>query len=220
MRQHGIDLPDPQFSGDNIVQRLPTRAEQNSPKCKAAQQACRQYLPNGGQPSPPTAQERQQAVAFARCMRQHGIDLPDLKITADGIDQQGATGVDRDDPRLKAAERACHQYGALPPVKSGGPQSGGAASEHAGGPTREPSPDVRRDRAGGRPLWLIVDGRSTWTSVGPTRPNVGRAGRPKQSRASSRVRRAGGPHIEGRSALPARHAEWPNVSDGARRASP
>jgi hypothetical protein len=52
MRQHGIDLPDPQFSGDNIVQRLPTRAEQNSPKFKAAQPACRQYLPNGGQPSP------------------------------------------------------------------------------------------------------------------------------------------------------------------------
>jgi hypothetical protein len=124
MRQHGIDLPDPQFSGDNIVQRLPTRTEQNSPKFKAAQPACRQYLPNGGQPSPPTAQERQQAVAFARCMRQHGIDVPDPKITADGIEYQFPERV-RDDPRLKAAERACHQYGALPPVMSGGPQSGG-----------------------------------------------------------------------------------------------
>ena len=87
MRQHGIDLPDPQFSGDNIVQRLPTRAEQNSPKFKAAQQACRQYLPNGGRPTPPTAQERQQALAFAQCMRQHGINMPDPQITASGIDQ-------------------------------------------------------------------------------------------------------------------------------------
>jgi hypothetical protein len=126
MRQHGIDLPDPQFSGDNITQRLPTRTEQNSPKFKAAQQACRQYLPDGGQPWPPTAQERQQALAFARCMRQHGINnMPDPEITASGIDQPLPRRMDADDPRLKAAERACHQYGSLGPVKSGGPQRGG-----------------------------------------------------------------------------------------------
>jgi hypothetical protein len=125
MRQHGIDLPDPKFSGDNITQRLPTRAEQNSPKFKAAQQACRQYQPDGGQPTPPTAQERQQALAFAQCMRQHGINLPDPQITAEGIDQQLPTGVARDDARLKAAEQACHQYGSLGPAKPGGPQRGG-----------------------------------------------------------------------------------------------
>jgi hypothetical protein len=125
MRQHGIDLPDPKFSRDNITQRLPTRAEQNSPKFKAAQQACRQYQPDGGQPTPPTAQERQQALAFAQCMRQHGINLPDPQITAEGIDQQLPTGVARDDARLKAAEQACHQYGSLGPAKPGGPQRGG-----------------------------------------------------------------------------------------------
>jgi hypothetical protein len=69
--------------------------------------------------------DRQAALNFARCMRQHGIDLPDPKITADGIDQPRPSRVDRDIPRLMAAERACHQYGVLPPVKSGGPQSGG-----------------------------------------------------------------------------------------------
>ena len=125
MRQHGINLPDPQFSGDNITQRLPTRAEQNSPKFKAAEQACKQYLPNGGKPTPPTAQERQQALAFAQCMRQHGINLPDPKITAEGIDQQLPTRMRPDDARLKAAEQACHQYGALSPAKPGGPQRGG-----------------------------------------------------------------------------------------------
>jgi hypothetical protein len=125
MRQHGINLPDPKFSGDNISQRLPTRAEQNSAKFKAAEQACKQYLPNGGRPTPPTAQERQQALAFARCMRQHGINMPDPQITANGIDQPLPRRMDRDDPRLTAAEQACHQYGSLSPAKPGGPQSGG-----------------------------------------------------------------------------------------------
>jgi hypothetical protein len=125
MRQHGINLPDPQLSGDNIIQRLPTRAEQNSAKFKAAEQACKQYLPNGGRPAPPSAQERQQALAFARCMRQHGIDMPDPQITANGIDQPLPLRMARDDPRLTAAEQACHQYGSLGPIKSGGPPSGG-----------------------------------------------------------------------------------------------
>jgi hypothetical protein len=125
MRQHGIDLPDPKFGENLIEQRLPTRAEQDSPKFKAAQQACQKYLPNGGQPTKPNPQEQQQMLAFARCMRQHGINMPDPKITADGIDQPLPSRMRDDDPRLRAAERACHQYGSLGPVKSGGPQRGG-----------------------------------------------------------------------------------------------
>jgi hypothetical protein len=51
-------------------------------------------------------------VAFARCLRQHGINnMPDPQITADGIDQQGPPGMHKDDPRLKAAEQACAQGG-------------------------------------------------------------------------------------------------------------
>jgi hypothetical protein len=56
----------------------------------------------------------QAALAYGRCMRQHGINLPDPEITAKGIRQQPPTDVDRDDPRLGAAEQACHQYGSLP----------------------------------------------------------------------------------------------------------
>jgi hypothetical protein len=40
-----------------------------------------------------------------------------------GIAQELPRGVDPDDPRLSAAEHACHQYGSLPP--SNGPQQGG-----------------------------------------------------------------------------------------------
>jgi hypothetical protein len=57
-------------------------------------------------------------------MRQHGINLPDPMIAAEEIIQQELPrGVGPDDPRLSAAERACHQYGSLPPIN--GPQRGG-----------------------------------------------------------------------------------------------
>jgi hypothetical protein len=130
MRQQGINLPDSQFTGDNIIQTLPDRAVRNSAKFKAAEQACKQYEPNGGQPSPPSAQERQQALAFARCMRQHGINMPDPQITADGIDQQLPRRMAADDPRLKAAEQACHQYGSLgPPKPNLGPRQKGGGGK-------------------------------------------------------------------------------------------
>jgi hypothetical protein len=49
------------------------------------------------------------AAAFGRCMRQHGIDMPDPQVSGD--DQQLPTGMRKDDPRLKAAEQACQQSG-------------------------------------------------------------------------------------------------------------
>jgi hypothetical protein len=56
-------------------------------------------------------------------MRQHGISMPDPKVTAEGIAQELPRGLDPDDPRVQAAEHACHQYGSLPPIN--GPQRGG-----------------------------------------------------------------------------------------------
>jgi hypothetical protein len=114
MRQHGLpNMPDPQLMGDGIAQRFPRGVGPNDPKVKAAQQACRRHLPNGGQVQRPSPQEQQEALAFARCMRQHGINMPDPQITAEGVllDEQLPRGVRKDDPRFKAAERACGQRG-------------------------------------------------------------------------------------------------------------
>jgi hypothetical protein len=124
MRQHGIDLPDPQTSGDMIVQDLGDN-DADDPKFKAAQQACRQHQPNGGQAQRPNPQQQQRMLAFARCLRQHGISMPDPKITAEGILQELPRGLDPDDPKVSAAEHACHQYGSLPPIN--GPQRGGGS---------------------------------------------------------------------------------------------
>jgi hypothetical protein len=104
--------------------------------------------------------DRQAAPNFARCTRQHGTDLPDPQFTADGgIGQPPPTGVARDDPRLRAAGRACGQ--SLPTTTSPVRNAVGLASEHAGDahmPTRAAALDT--DGLGsspapprGRPLW-------------------------------------------------------------------
>jgi hypothetical protein len=108
MRQHGVNTPDPQLSGDGEGRwdLLPEGVSPDDPKFKAAQQACQQYLPNGGQPRKLSPQQQLQLLALARCMRQQGINLPDPKPDG-GIDMRG---VDSDTPKFQAAQQACQQY--------------------------------------------------------------------------------------------------------------
>jgi hypothetical protein len=47
-------------------------------------------------------------------MRRHGINIPDPKITSDGIDLPKAS-VKPDDPKFRAAEQACER--AVPPAR-------------------------------------------------------------------------------------------------------
>ena len=58
-----------------------------------------------------TQEERQEAMlAFAQCMRDHGIDMPDPQFNEDGgATLQGGPGgaIDPDDPDFQAAEEAC-----------------------------------------------------------------------------------------------------------------
>jgi hypothetical protein len=51
----------------------------SGPALKKAQAACKEFLPGGGGPPPAmTAQQKRQALDFARCMRAHGVpDFPD-----------------------------------------------------------------------------------------------------------------------------------------------
>jgi hypothetical protein len=52
---------------------------------------------------------REAALNYARCMREHGVDVPDPSFEGDGIKQSGPT---EDVPRAKVddAENACKKY--------------------------------------------------------------------------------------------------------------
>jgi hypothetical protein len=110
MREHGINIPDPKVDAKgHVAQQLPAGVGPEDPKFKAANQACKQYLPNGGEPEQPDPQLQQQMLAFARCMREHGINIPDPK-PGGGIDVGPDVGASVDKPKFKAAEQACGQY--------------------------------------------------------------------------------------------------------------
>jgi hypothetical protein len=109
LRQHGIDMPDPKFDANgHMAMQLPSGVGPDDPKFKAAEQACKQYAPSGA-PEQVDPQAQQQMLAYARCMRQHGIDIPDPK-PGEGINVDGDKGVNPEDPRFKAADQACQQY--------------------------------------------------------------------------------------------------------------
>jgi hypothetical protein len=110
MRQHGIDMPDPKFdAAGRAAMQMPSGVGPDGPKFKAAEQACQQYLPGGGEPEKPDPQTQQQMLAYARCMRQHGINIPDPK-PGEGIGVDGSKGVNPEDPKFKAADQACQLY--------------------------------------------------------------------------------------------------------------
>jgi hypothetical protein len=62
---------------------------------------------------------KQAALAFARCMRQHGINVPDPNPNGGGIVVKGGPGtLNPDDPKFKAAQQACQKL--LPNAGKGG----------------------------------------------------------------------------------------------------
>ena len=72
-------------------------------------------LSGSGQPTSTTSANsskdfKQAALEFARCMRQHGIDMPDPGSNGGIVVKDGPNTVKPDDPKFKAAEQACRKY--------------------------------------------------------------------------------------------------------------
>ena len=134
MRQHGVTgFPDPGSGGGLAVNAGSLGMDPNSSHFKAAQQACRSHLPNGGQVSPSQQAAMQQAaLRFSQCMRAHGIaDFPDPQFPSSssgggGVRLELPQGIDAQSPQFQAAQSACQRYLPKPPG-GGNVQSGGNA---------------------------------------------------------------------------------------------
>ena len=74
MRAHGVsDFPDPDASGGIDIQPG-SGLDPQSPAFQAAQKACRADMPGGaGGPIKPSKAQFTKALAFAKCMRTHGL---------------------------------------------------------------------------------------------------------------------------------------------------
>jgi hypothetical protein len=120
MRAQGLEwFPDPKTDG-RMELSLPQGVDPAA--VDKARQACKQFLPNGGEPPKLSAEEIEQNRKLAKCMRENGVpDFPDPQA-------DGTLGIDGDklgtgpgDPVFDAADKACARYR---------PQGGGERSEH------------------------------------------------------------------------------------------
>ncbi|HEY1687628.1 MAG TPA: hypothetical protein VGF95_02065 [Solirubrobacteraceae bacterium] len=150
MREHGVDAEANTSAGGNGVGLSihvsggppPGGKEEGSsnpgppPGIEAAQRACQRYLPNEGKPpklSPAEeAKQREDALKFARCMRSHGVDVPDpgpsgaVEIEGSDVNPQSAT--------FQNAQKACQGLMGKAPLRLSsrvGPGGGQVQSETA-----------------------------------------------------------------------------------------
>jgi hypothetical protein len=118
MRRHGIqNFPDPDSYGGNPVSYTPgsgvitiANIPFSGPAFSAAEKACD---PLGlGQPRPAISeQQKQQLIAFAQCMRRHGLtQWSDPTFPAGGgFQDNGESRYSRSDPKVIAASAACNR---------------------------------------------------------------------------------------------------------------
>jgi hypothetical protein len=126
-RAHGINVPDPSSSGGPAGGGRIFRSLRSYPPAQidAARQACRQYFaqafPQLNLSPAQRAQFQQQLVKFARCMRSHGIDIPDPQFNGSGGFGIGRElrSIDRNSPAFQSAMAACQSL--RPRFGRGGP---------------------------------------------------------------------------------------------------
>lgn len=85
MRAHGVpDFPDPKNPGGFSETAL-NRLNPASPAYGEAFNQCDPILPNAGQPTPAeSAATLIKAVKVAKCMRAHGVNMPDPSLQSNG----------------------------------------------------------------------------------------------------------------------------------------
>ena len=119
MRENGVDIPDPE-PGQRGLRLMPQKG--TSPeKMETADKACRKHLEAIKPPDLSPEQEKkfqQAALAHSRCMREHGIDMPDPTFDEDGGAQiriGKGSGIDPEDPKFQQGAGGVPEGGARRP---------------------------------------------------------------------------------------------------------
>jgi hypothetical protein len=112
MRRHGEPgFPDPSSNGVFSLEGI----DPNSPQYHAAQKACQGQLPKQNPPTP--AEEAKllaKALAYAQCMRSHGVpNFSDPNSRGGGI-SFSLSGVDPNSPQFQRAQEACQKLSPFP----------------------------------------------------------------------------------------------------------
>lgn len=101
MQENGVDL---QVSDDGQSGSVSVGSGDAS-QVEKAMETCKEFLPDGGDVEPASPEELESARAFARCMREHGVDMADPDPETGGM--IGLDATKQDPEKLDAANAAC-----------------------------------------------------------------------------------------------------------------
>jgi hypothetical protein len=137
MREHGIDMPDPERDGEGIRMRAGDEAgpggDRNEEEFEAAHEACEHFMEDARKnmpvPSPEEQAEMQdKLVAMAECMRARGYDMPDPEVAEDGGVRMrmhgGPDGRPQDDEQMEKDQEECNAEAGLDEDPRGGGSKG------------------------------------------------------------------------------------------------
>ncbi len=117
MREHGVNVADPQTSGGGaggggVMIEIGDGIDPE--EMEAAQEACQPLMADAiGDFEPPDPEElermQEQMLEFAKCMREHGVDFPDPVFSGDGASIQisGEAAIGSDGDGMTEAQEAC-----------------------------------------------------------------------------------------------------------------
>ena len=122
MREHGVDMPDPQAGGGGMVMIGPGPGSgtgevhagvHSGPPAgfEEADNACRHFIEDliGEGPGQLDPAEQDRALKFAQCMRDNGVDMPDPDFSGGGvrITISAGPGAGPDSETFNAAQEKC-----------------------------------------------------------------------------------------------------------------
>ncbi len=117
MRAHGVsNFPDPRAGGGFSVSQTPGNAAItvdnitfSGPAFTRANKVCNPLGLNGG-PPPISEQQKEKLIAFAECMRRHGLkQWADPTFPRSGGIMQGGGPYNRSDLKVQSAAAACNK---------------------------------------------------------------------------------------------------------------
>ncbi len=134
MRDHGIDMPDPEPVGGGEGGMIALEADPEDATFQDAQAACEHIMEDAVRnidiDPEEEAEMRQQLLDFSQCMRDHGIDMPDPVFGDNGrvtVNAEGADGerpFDPEDEDFTAASAECSRDGGPFVANATGPSEG------------------------------------------------------------------------------------------------
>jgi hypothetical protein len=106
MQSHGVkNFPEPNSSGQLTVTQGQSLPDPNSPQFQTAAKACASLHVGGVAPAQ-QAEQLQKDIAYAKCMRSHGVpNFPDPDPNTG--DSFGLQGIDVNSSQVKSADKAC-----------------------------------------------------------------------------------------------------------------